>query len=133
MCADFRLLPVALALPLLMIAGPGEARVSEEEAARLGTTLTDVGANPAGNADGSIPAYTGSMLGLPEGLAYGGPGSPYPDPYKDDPVLHSITAADVDKHREFLSPGLLAMFATYPDTFRVDVYPTHRDGAYGQV
>ena len=63
MCADFRLLPVVLALPLLMIPGFGEARVSQEEAAQLGTTLTDVGANPAGNADGSIPAYTGSMLG----------------------------------------------------------------------
>jgi len=133
MCADFRLLPVVLALPLLMIPGFGEARVSQEEAAQLGTTLTDVGANPAGNADGSIPAYTGSMLGLPDGLAYDGPGSPYPDPYKDDPVLHSITAADVGKHKDFLSPGLLAMFATYPDTFRVDVYPTHRDGTYSQV
>ncbi|MDX1735577.1 MAG: hypothetical protein R3228_14480, partial [Halioglobus sp.] len=45
------------------------AKVSPEEAAELGKSLTPIGADPKANADGSIPAYTGSMLGLPEGLA----------------------------------------------------------------
>ena len=76
------------------------------------------------------PAYTGDMLGLPEGLAYAGPGHPYPDPYGDDPVLHTVTAKNAAEHVQFLSPGLQAMFELYPDSFRVDVYPTHRDGRY---
>ncbi len=125
-------LQISVAAVLCVAAGSALARVSAEEAARLGSELTPVGANPAGNADGSIPAYTGSMLGLPEGLSYAGPGSPYPDPYANDPVLQSISAADVEAHKAFLSPGLQAMFATYPDSFRVDVYPTHRDGAYSE-
>ncbi|CAM5386635.1 hypothetical protein SSTU70S_00329 [Stutzerimonas stutzeri] len=39
------------------------AKVSEEEAARLGNELTCTGAERAGNADGSIPAFTGKYLG----------------------------------------------------------------------
>jgi hypothetical protein len=115
----------------MVLAGvPVLAKVSPEEAAKLGTSLTDYGAEPAANEDGSIPAYTGSMQGLPPGLSYGGPRTPYPDPYGDDPVLHSIRAADIADHEAFLSPGLKAMFEAYPETFRVDVYPSHRDGAY---
>lgn len=106
------------------------AKVSPEEAASLGTTLTPIGADPAANADGSIPAYTGSLYGLPAGLSYDGPGSPYPDPYGDDPVLHTLTRHNMNEHAEFLSPGLVALFDTYPDTFRMLVYPTHRDGRY---
>jgi Protein of unknown function (DUF1329) len=115
---------------IVLTAMPAVAKVSQEDAAALGTSLTDYGAEPGANADGSIPAYTGSMLGLPEGLSYGGPGTPYPDPYGDDPVLHSIRAVDVAGHEKFISPGLKAMFAAYPETFRIDVYPSHRDGAY---
>ncbi|MEP5763848.1 MAG: DUF1329 domain-containing protein [Halieaceae bacterium] len=120
-------------LALLLLANGSAAKVSEEEAAQLGTSLTPVGANPAANADGSIPAYSGSMLGLPPGLDYAGPGTAYPDPYADDPILHSITAANMEQHSGFLSPGLQAMFQLYPDSFRVDVYPTHRDGAYSDL
>lgn len=120
-------------LALQLFAQPLAAKVSEEEAAQLGTSLTEVGANPAANADGSIPAFTGSMRGLPEGLEYAGPGSPYPDPYASDPILFSISAANHADHEAFLSPGLKAMFEIYPETFRVDVYPTHRDGAYSEA
>jgi hypothetical protein len=109
---------------------PVQAKVSAEEASQLGGTLTPMGAEPAGNADGSIPAYTGAMFGLPAGLKYDGPGTPYPDPYADDPVLHTITPDNRTQHAQFLSPGLEAMFTAYPDSFRIQVYPTHRDGRY---
>ena len=123
----------AIAIALLtgsLITAPVLGKVSPEEAAKLGTELTPVGADPSGNADGSIPAYTGSMKGLPDGLEYGGPGTPYPDPYAGDPVLFSVNANNMGEHAEFLSPGLKAMLEAYPETFRIDVYPTHRDGAY---
>lgn len=48
----------------------------------------------------------------------------------DDPVLHKITAQNTLVHQQFLNPGLQALFETYPDTFQVHVYPTHRDGRY---
>ena len=37
------------------------AAVSADEAKQLGTTLTEFGAEKAGNKDGSIPAYTGGL------------------------------------------------------------------------
>jgi len=117
-------------LLVALAALPVQAKVSQEEAAELGRSLTPVGANPSANADGSIPAWTGSLFGLPQGLQYEGPGTPYPDPYAGDPILHRVTAANLDQHRAFLSPGLQAMFATYPESYRIDVYPTHRDGRY---
>lgn len=125
-------LGAAAIAPILLGTAVALAKVSAEEAAALETTLTPIGADPAANADGSIPAYTGSMKGLPPGLEYGGPGTPYPDPYADDPILHRITAQNMAEFEAFLAPGLQAMFAAYPDTFQVHVYPSHRDGAYSE-
>jgi hypothetical protein len=121
---------LAVVMPLMIYTSVVLAKVPPEEAAKLGTTLTPIGAEPGANADGSIPAYTGNMSGLPSGLKYDGPGTPYPDPYADDPILHSVTQANVEEHNKFLSPGLKALFAAYPDSFRADVYPSHRDGGY---
>ena len=47
--------------------GVVHAAVSAEEAKQLGTTLTPVGAEKAGNKDGSIPAYTGGLTTAPAG------------------------------------------------------------------
>lgn len=113
--------------------GAASAKVSPEQAAALGTSLTPVGADPAANADGSIPAYSGSMLGLPKGLKYDGSGTPYPDPYAGDKILFSITADNRQQYAKFLTPGLEALFATYPETFRMDIYPSHRDGRYADI
>lgn len=120
-------------LALAVVTGPAAAKVSLERAAELGRSLTPIGANPAANADGSIPAYSGNMLGLPAGLAYGGPGEPYPDPYASDPVLHTVTASNQADHAEHLSPGIHALFEAYPETFQMHVYPTHRDGRFNDL
>ena len=51
------LLPLCV---LMMVAwAPASASVSSQEAAELKTRLTPVGAERAGNADGTIPAWTG--------------------------------------------------------------------------
>jgi len=52
-------------LALSVLATNVMAAVSPEEAAKLGTTLTPVGAEKAGNADGSIPAWTGGIPKTP--------------------------------------------------------------------
>ena len=60
-----------LALTLLgMAAGAAQAKVSAAEAGKLGTSLTCTGAEKAGNADGSIPAFSGKWLGAPDGVSY---------------------------------------------------------------
>lgn len=114
------------ALPALV-----NAKVSEQEAQRLTKDLTPMGAERAGNAEGTIPAWTGSMRGLPEGLKYSS-GDVYPDPYADDKVVLSITAKNYKEYADKLGEGQKALFEKYPETFRMDIYPTHRDGRFNQ-
>ena len=50
------------ALMLAAVAGESTAAASAEEIARLGKDLTPWGAEQAGNADGSIPAFNGRLI-----------------------------------------------------------------------
>jgi hypothetical protein len=100
------------------------ASISATDAARLGQDLTPVGAERAGNADGSIPAWTGGGIGeVPAGYVDGGH---HPDPFAAEKPLFVITADNVEQHAGKLSAGQLAMFKTYPDSFKMKVYPSHR-------
>ena len=49
------------------------AAVSADEAKKLGTTLTPLGAEKAGNAEGTIPAWTGGYTEPIKGFENGGP------------------------------------------------------------
>ena len=53
-----------------------------DEAKQLGTTLTPVGAEKAGNKDGTIPAYTGGLTTPPAGFKKGA--GIRPDPFADE-------------------------------------------------
>jgi hypothetical protein len=59
----------AAAILMLSVAASASAKVSAEEAAKLGKELTDVGAVRAGNKDGSIPAWTGKSSFSPKMLS----------------------------------------------------------------
>lgn len=110
---------------LLIASGPCVAAVSPEEAARLGTTLTPIGAEMAGNADGTIPRYTG---GLPQDLSPPGyaPGDTMlPDPFAGETPVATITGQNVEQYRDRLTAVTQALLRRHP-SFRVDVYPTHR-------
>jgi len=86
--------PIALAITL-GCCGAAFAKVSAAEADRLGKDLTCVGAEKAGNKDGSIPAFSGKWLGSPPGTDYKPQSGQHPvDPYAADKPLFSITAAD---------------------------------------
>ncbi len=93
--------------------------------------FTPFGAERQGNADKTIPAWTGSMDGLPNGLVYKKSGDPYPDPYASEKPLFSITASNMDKYADKLSDGEKALFKKYPNTFRMPIYKTHRDAKIG--
>jgi hypothetical protein len=118
---------VVAALMALAVPGAARAALTAEEASRLGATLTEVGAEMAGNADGSIPAYTGGLTIAPVSYV---PGSGRrPDPFRDERPLFSIDARNLDQHAARLSEGAQALLRKYPD-FRIDVYRTHRTVAF---
>ncbi len=112
---------------VLALPARGRAAISAEEAKQLGTTLTEIGAERAGNADGSIPAYEGGLRQPPAGFT---PGSGVrPDPFADEKPLFSIDTRNATTHAAKLTEGTKALLQRYPG-FRIDVYPTHRSVAF---
>ena len=89
--------------------------------------MTPLGAERAGNAAGTIPPWTGGITEPPPGYE---PGAHHPDPYPDDAILFTITAANVAEHAAYLSEGQKALLSAYPDTWRMPVYPTRRSASY---
>ena len=114
------------ALALTLLASSVMAAVSEQEAAQLGTTLTPLGAEKAGNADGSIPAWDG---GLPTNAGAVDDKGFLADPFASEQPLFTITAANADQYKDKLSAGQLAMLKRYSDSYKIPVYPTHRSAA----
>ncbi|WP_243647260.1 DUF1329 domain-containing protein [Aestuariirhabdus litorea] len=109
-----------------MTAGSAMAAISAEEAAKLGNELTPFGAEKAGNAAGTIPAWTGGITKDKIPAAYKQPGQHYPDPYAGEKPEFVITAANVQQYADKLTPGQLAMFEAYPESFKMPIYKTHR-------
>jgi hypothetical protein len=118
-----------LALVALVAASAAQAGVTPEEAAKLKTTLTPFGAEKAGNADGSIPAWSGGYTTPIPGFKNGGRRG---DPFASEKPLYSVTADNLAQHAGKLSEGTVALLKKYPKTFRLDVYKTHRTAAAPQ-
>jgi hypothetical protein len=112
------------------MAGSVMAAVSAAEAAKLGTSLTPLGAEKSANADGSIPAWTG---GLPTNAATVDANGFLADPFASEKPLFTITAANAEQYKNKLSPGQLAMFKRYASTYKIPVYPSHRTVAAPQA
>src|SRR5437762_2032136 len=81
------------------------AELSSADLAKLGTTLTPVGADKAGNAAGTIPAWDG---GITKPVANYKAGGPYLDPFPGDKPLFTIDQSNVDRYKDNLSPGQIA-------------------------
>ncbi|MGL4317735.1 MAG: DUF1329 domain-containing protein [Pseudomonas sp.] len=110
-------------LSLSLLAGQVMAAVSSDQIARLGADLTPVGAEKTGNADGSIPAWTGGLgkeAGAKDADGF------LADPFANEQPLFTITAQNVAQYQDKLTAGQLALFQRYPQTYRIPVYPTHR-------
>jgi hypothetical protein len=110
----------------LGIAGPKRAAAADR-AALLNTTLTPMGAERAGNADGSIPAWNGGLTQVPAGWRAG---DPMPDFFADDAKVLTIDASNMAQYQDRLTVGVMAMMQKYG--YRIDVYPTHRTAAAPQ-
>ena len=104
---------------------PAAAELPADQIARLDGDLTPMGAERAGNASGTIPAWTGGITTPPEGYVVG---EHHRDPFPDDAPLFVIDVSNLDDHRENLSVGHQRMLELYPD-FRMTVYPTRRSAS----
>ncbi|WP_313085974.1 DUF1329 domain-containing protein [Pseudomonas sp.] len=114
-------------LLLATCAGQAQARVDDSQVGRLGQDLTPLGAERAGNAAGTIPAWTGGVL-APAGYA---PGMHHLDPYASDAVLYQVDRSNVAEYAALLPEGLRALIERHPD-FHLRVFPTRRSAANPQ-
>ena len=108
------------------IGTPALAEMSAADIAKLGTTLTPVGAEKAGNAAGTIPAWDGGLTKAPSGFKAG---QAYPNPYAADKPLFTITAQNAEQYKAGLPAGAMAMLKKYPG-YKMVVYPTRRSAAF---
>ncbi|MDR6928966.1 MULTISPECIES: DUF1329 domain-containing protein [Pseudomonas] len=109
-------------LGLSLLATSVMAAVPAAEADKLGKSLTPMGAEMAGNADGSIPSWKpmAKNIGTVDSKGF------LSNPYASEKPLFTITAQNVEQYKAKLAPGQYAMFKRYPETYKIPVYPSHR-------
>ena len=109
------------------------AGVTAQEAARLGNDLTPMGGEKAGNAAGTIPAWTGGFTSAAQaGFPAFKTGGHHPDPYASDKPLYKIDATNMSKYAANLTAGHKALLTTYKNSYFMNVYPSHRSAAFPQ-
>ncbi len=109
----------------LALALPSEAKVSAEQAAQLGgDKYTCVGAEKAGTPSG-VAAFSGKWLDSWPGMK--SKGGYDPGPYADEKPLFTVTAQNMAQYVDKLTEGQKALLKRYPESFRMNVYPSHRD------
>lgn len=102
------------------------AEVSLEQADKLKKEFTPLGAEKAGNADGSIPSWTGGMV---EDISGKKLGDIPVELFTDEKALYQVNSGNAAKYADLLTDGTKALLSKYPDSFQVNVYPTHRTAA----
>jgi hypothetical protein len=113
---------------LALLAGGAAASVGPQAAAQLAGKLTPLGAERGGNAEGSIPGWDGGLTPQRRPAQWQ-PGGRYVDPYAEDKPLLVIDKNNLAQYAGRLSPGQQALFARYPDSYRIVVYPSRRSYA----
>ena len=116
------------ALTLSLAAGAAWAEVPESVADRLGKDLTPMGAEKAGTAAG-VDAWTGKPIDG-SALLSGYDGGALPNPFAADKPLYTISASNAGEYDSVLTNGQKALLATYPDSFKMNVYQSRRACTY---
>lgn len=114
-----------LAIGAGLMAFPSSAKVPADQANQLGgDKYTCIGAEKAGTDDGVAP-FTGKWLeswpGMTNKRGY------EPGPFADEKPLFTITSQNMSQYAGKLTESQKGMFQHYPDAFRMNVYPSHRD------
>jgi len=102
------------------------AQTAPPDPGLLTTTLTPLGAERAGNADGSIPAWTGGLTAPPL------PPDQRVDVelFTDEQPLYTVDGSNMAQYQDMLTAGTQAMMTKLG--FSIKVYPTHRTAAAPQ-
>jgi hypothetical protein len=107
-------------------AEPALAQTFNPDPALLKTTLTPVGAERAGNADGSIPAWTGGLVSPPvppdQAIAV--------QLFAGEQPLYQVDSSNMSQYANLLSPGTQALMTK--SGLKLKVYQTHRPAAWPQ-
>lgn len=93
-------------------------------------TLTPVGAERAGNASGTIPAWTGGLTEIPPGFDWEPTKTLAPDFFAADKMLYKIDASNMATYAELLSECTMKLMQN--KGFYIEVYPTRRTAAAPQ-
>ncbi|HEX4871899.1 MAG TPA: DUF1329 domain-containing protein [Nevskiaceae bacterium] len=114
----------ALLTALGLASTPLLAKVSAEQAARLGKDLTPIGAEAGANKDGTIPAWKpAKQSGKLSGEYASNPA------IEADKPLYTVTGSDLAKYADKLSEGHKYLLKTF-NTYKMTVYPSHRTVAW---
>jgi len=105
------------------------AAVGADEAAKLKTTLTPLGGEKAGNKDGSIPEWNGGVTKPLPGKKMGDIPT---EIFANEKPVFQVNTKNIAQYDALLSDGTKALLQKYPESFRLDVYPTHRTAAAPQ-
>ena len=122
---DFGLL-AGTSLAAAAVVRPAHAQSATPDATLLTTTLTPLGGERAGNADGSIPAWTGGLVSPPLP-----PGTPVETRlFEDEAPLYEVNASNMRQYAHMLSEGTKYQIQNYG--YSLKVYKTHRTAAAPQ-
>jgi Protein of unknown function (DUF1329) len=120
---DFGLL-AGTSLATAAVIRPTQAKAADPSL--LDTTLTPLGGERAGNADGSIPAWTGGLTAPP--LPSTTPTATHL--FEDEKPLYEVNASNMAQYADLLSEGVKAQITKFGLTLKV--YQTHRTAAAPQ-
>ncbi|WP_234981592.1 DUF1329 domain-containing protein [Fontimonas thermophila] len=124
MIMDTAVLRAVILTAATLAATPSWAKVSPEEAAQLGKNLTPIGAERAGNADGTIPEWKPApQRGEIKPMF---PSNPDID---GDKILFTITQANMAQYADKLSEGHKELLRRY-NTYKLNVYPSRRHASF---
>jgi hypothetical protein len=122
---DFGLL-AGTSLTAAAVLRAGAAQAVTPDPSLLTTTLTPLGGERAGNADGSIPAWTGGLTAppLPANV------SSATHLFEDEEPLYVVDASNMAQYQHLLTPATQVQISKFG--MRLKVYPTHRTAAAPQ-
>jgi hypothetical protein len=119
------ILMTAAAVAVLMTAGVSWAKVSADQAARLGKDLTPMGSERAGTPDGMVPAWDGGLSAPPSGVKFNAKTDNLPNPFPGDQVKFTVTPANMGQYDQYLTDGQKALLKKY-GSYKMKVYQSRR-------
>lgn len=116
---------ITSAAVLAITAGGALAKVPAEVAARLGQDLSPMGAEIAGNKDGTIPSWDGGITAPPPGVSFDPKTQQPPDPFGSDQPKFTIDSGNMGQYEGKLTEGYKQLLKNRAG-YKMPVYQTRR-------